>query len=70
MGPNLLDHLVGGGQKRFGDGEAERRRSLHVDHQFDLGGLLDWQIRQLVSARGDGGSAAGENPNKNEHVAS
>jgi hypothetical protein len=36
-----LDHLVSGGQKRFGDGEAERLGGLEVDDQIELGRLLD-----------------------------
>jgi hypothetical protein len=32
MVPLLLDHLVGGGQQRFGDGEAEGFGGLEIDH--------------------------------------
>jgi hypothetical protein len=39
-----LDHLVGGGQQRFRDGKAERLGGFEVDHQFELGRLLNRQI--------------------------
>ena len=38
---DLFDHLVGATKQRPRHGEPERLRSLHVDHQFELGGLLD-----------------------------
>jgi hypothetical protein len=40
----LFDHLVGGGQQRFGDGEAERLGGFEVDDQLILGRRLDRQI--------------------------
>ena len=36
----LLDHLIGSGQQRFRDGEAERLGGFQIDGQFDLRGLL------------------------------
>ena len=38
---SLFDHLVGAGEQRVGDGEAERLGGLEVDHQLELGRLLD-----------------------------
>src|ERR1700675_4289278 len=45
----LLDHLVGGGQQRFRDGEAEGLSGLKVDDQLEFGRLLDGQIRGLCA---------------------
>jgi hypothetical protein len=47
----LLDHLVGGGQQRFGDGEAERLGGLEVDHQLELGRLRDRHLIGLLSPK-------------------
>jgi hypothetical protein len=33
----LFDHLVGDGEQRGRDGEAERLSDLKVDHQLELG---------------------------------
>ena len=37
----LLDHLVGGRQQCFRDGEAERLGGLQVDDKFEFRRLLD-----------------------------
>src|SRR5713101_6573182 len=43
----LLDHLIRPQQHRRRDREPERLGGLHVDHQIELGGLLDGQILGL-----------------------
>src|SRR5215208_1376279 len=42
-----FDDLVGAGEQRLRHGEAERVSGLQVDHQFELGRLLDRQIGRL-----------------------
>jgi hypothetical protein len=44
---SLFDHLVGDGEQRRRDSEAERSGSLHVDAQYELGRKLDGQIGRL-----------------------
>src|SRR5215813_10679813 len=39
-----LDDFVRALQQRRGDREAKGLRSLEVDDQLELGGLLDWQV--------------------------
>src|SRR5262249_12440183 len=39
-----LDHLVGAGEQRWRDFELERFGGLHIDHQVELGGPVDWQV--------------------------
>ena len=53
-----FDHLVGEGQERLRHGEAERFRGLEVDHQLELGRLLDRQIGRLRALE----DLAGVNP--------
>jgi hypothetical protein len=49
LGP-LLDDLIGGGQQRFRNGEAERLGSLQVDDQLKLGGLHHGKVGGLGTA--------------------
>src|SRR5262249_27938421 len=44
---NSLDHLVGAGDQRWWQVEAERLGRLEVDHQLELGWLLDRNIARL-----------------------
>jgi hypothetical protein len=42
---SLFDHLVGEGEQRGRYGEAERLRSLEINHQVEFRRLFDWEIR-------------------------
>src|SRR4029077_3841163 len=44
---SLLDDLVGAGEDRLGDRQAERLGGLQVDDQLECGRLLDRQIGWL-----------------------
>src|SRR5687767_14147120 len=44
-----LDHLVGAGEKREREGNAERLGCLKIDKQLDFRDLLDRQISRLVA---------------------
>jgi hypothetical protein len=43
----LLDHLIRPPEERRRDRQAEGLRGLEVDHQLELGGLLDGEIAGL-----------------------
>jgi hypothetical protein len=45
----LFDHLVGASEQQRRHVEAERLRRLEVDHQLELGWLLNRQIARLDS---------------------
>src|SRR5258705_8093099 len=43
----LFDHLVGALQQRCRHFDAKRLCGLQIDHQFELGGLLDRQVGRV-----------------------
>ena len=47
--PASLDHLVGGGQQCFRDGEAERLGGRLVDHQFVFGRCLHREVGRVLA---------------------
>jgi hypothetical protein len=47
--PCLFDHLIGAGEQRGRHGKAKRPGGSEIDHQLDLGRLLDWQVRWLLA---------------------
>jgi hypothetical protein len=49
--PRLLDHLVGAGKKRAGNGEAHTLCRLAVNHKLEDGRLLDRQFGWLCAAQ-------------------
>jgi hypothetical protein len=53
-----FDHLVGASEERFGNREADRFRSFDIDHQLELGRLLNWQITRPLAFE----DATGVNP--------
>src|SRR6516164_8257777 len=44
-----FDHLVGASEERFGNRKADRFRGFDVDHQLELGRLLNRQITRLLA---------------------
>jgi hypothetical protein len=55
---SLFDHLVGGGQQRFRDGEAERLGGVEIDGQLEPGGPLHWEIASLFPFEDTAGVSA------------
>src|SRR5262245_39118193 len=46
-GAHSLNHLVRARQNRRRDRDSERLSGLEIDDQFDLRGLLDWQVARF-----------------------
>jgi hypothetical protein len=46
---HLLDHLIGEGDDSRRDVKADGLRSLQIDDEFQLGGLLDRQVAGLLA---------------------
>jgi len=44
-----LNDLVGGGQQRFRDGEAERLGSFEIDQQLELDRLDDREVGRFLT---------------------
>ena len=53
----LLDHLVGGGRQRLGDGEAEGFSGLEVDDELEFR-PTHWQIAGLLATENAAGIVA------------
>ena len=48
---HLLDHLVGGDQQPWRNGEVDRLRRSQIDDCFEFGGGLYWEIGGFVAAQ-------------------
>src|SRR5262245_48833902 len=48
---SLFDHLVGAGDERRRNFEAERPGSLQVDDELELGGLQNGEVRRFLSLK-------------------
>ena len=49
MGEPLPNHLIRPDQHRLLDRSAEHLRRSHVDHQLELCGTDNWQLRRLCT---------------------
>ena len=50
-----LDHLVGAGEQRRRNFDAECPGSVQIDEELDLGDLLNWQVGRLVALQNSAG---------------
>jgi hypothetical protein len=50
-GSGLLDNLVGAGEKRWWDVDAELFRRLEIDYQLELGGLHNRKLGGLFALK-------------------
>src|SRR5947207_13131160 len=44
----LFDHLIGAGEERRGNVDADRLGGFQIDHEIELGCLLDRQLAGLI----------------------
>src|SRR5258708_29431759 len=65
--PLLFYHLVGSGEECLADGEADRLGGFQIDHQLELGRILNRQIAHLGAAQDaiDIGKRIGERYRRN-----
>src|SRR5215469_8468116 len=57
-GKHSLDDLVGAGEDRRRDRQAERLRGLQIDNQFEPSRLLHGQVRRLFALQDTSGVSA------------
>ena len=62
-----MDHLVSGGEQRFGDVEAQRLGGFEVDHRFVLSRRLHRQVGWLFAFK-DAVDVAGCEPILVDHI--
>jgi len=48
---SLFDHLIGAGEHRSRNAEAERFGGLENDDEIELGRLLHWKITRLLTLK-------------------
>ena len=47
---DLLDHLIGAGEQRWGNGQPECPGGPEIDYKLELRRLLHWQVAGLLAA--------------------